>query len=165
VVLKNQSFPVCRFDPKWMSPCNLIIPGQEQVTNLGHRLPNMWLCPKLIRHNEGSIITSSNHPSNPQQPIQQPYYWRVMAIPALQDKLRFLRFQATQLGSSKNGLRQTTAFFEWENHRDDQASKLGVPYFQTTPYVYIYIPIGSTYGIYANIWGILMVKYGKCYHI
>ena len=21
------------------------------------------------------------------------------------------------------------------------------------------------YGIYANIWGVLMVKYGKCYHI
>jgi hypothetical protein len=27
------------------------------------------------------------------------------------------------------------------------------------------LPIGSMYGIYANIWGILMVKYGKCYHI
>ena len=27
------------------------------------------------------------------------------------------------------------------------------------------IPIGSMYGIYANIGGILMVKYGKCYHI
>ena len=26
-------------------------------------------------------------------------------------------------------------------------------------------PIGSMYGIYANIWDILMVKYGKCYHI
>ena len=27
------------------------------------------------------------------------------------------------------------------------------------------IPLGSMYGIYANIGGILMVKYGKCYHI
>ena len=27
-----------------------------------------------------------------------------------------------------------------------------------TPCVYIYIPIGSMYGIYANIWGILMVN-------
>ena len=28
--------------------------------------------------------------------------------------------------------------------------------------ILIIIPIGSMYGIYANIWGILMVKYGKC---
>ena len=27
------------------------------------------------------------------------------------------------------------------------------------------IPTGSMYGIYANIGGIWMVKYGKCYHI
>jgi hypothetical protein len=26
-------------------------------------------------------------------------------------------------------------------------------------------PIGSMYGIYANIWGILMYIDGKCYHI
>jgi hypothetical protein len=30
---------------------------------------------------------------------------------------------------------------------------LEVPYFHTNPY-----PIGSMYGIYANIWGILMVN-------